>query len=81
MTTSGSSRSQIKKCGTLPVARSMATASTVKIGVRRSRSAAGRLDLDMQELVDLMMKDQRQAGDAQHQQEQHADEAGPFVNP
>ena len=29
---------------------------------------------------DLVMKDERQAGQAQHQQEERADEAGPFVN-
>ncbi|MNJ58511.1 hypothetical protein D3C77_541450 [compost metagenome] len=33
-----------------------------------------------QQVVDLVMKDQRQAGDCQHQQEQGADQAGPGVN-
>jgi hypothetical protein len=34
----------------------------------------------VQEIVDLLMEDQRQAGDAQEQHEQCADQAGPFVD-
>jgi hypothetical protein len=34
----------------------------------------------VQEVVDLFMEDQRQAGDAEHEHEERADQARPFVN-
>ncbi len=51
---------------------------------RSARRALGhrrRLDLVAAEVIDLVGEDQRQAGQAQHQDEQRADEAGPLVNP
>src|SRR3546814_1386538 len=33
----------------------------------------------LRQMVDLVMEDQRQAGDAQHQQEQRRNDAAPFV--
>ena len=54
----------------------------VEIGQRRAggdrRPASTSL---MQQVVDLVMEDQRQAGDAQHQHEQRADQARPFMDP
>jgi hypothetical protein len=35
----------------------------------------------MEKMVDLVMKDQRQAGDAKHQHEDGANDAGTFVHP
>jgi hypothetical protein len=53
----------------------------VQIGLGRAlRNGRGR-DLLMQELVDLLVKDQRQPGHAQQQHEDCADQAGPLVNP
>jgi hypothetical protein len=53
----------------------------VEIGRRRSVRHVRWLHLGMQQMVDLVMEDQRQAGDAHQQQEHRADEAGPFVDP
>ncbi|GCC43759.1 hypothetical protein chiPu_0027759, partial [Chiloscyllium punctatum] len=36
----------------------------IQIGRRRALRHVGRLDLAVQEIVDLVMEDQRQAGDA-----------------
>jgi hypothetical protein len=35
----------------------------------------------MQQMIDLVMKDQRQTGDTEHQHKHSADDAGPFVGP
>jgi hypothetical protein len=35
----------------------------------------------MKQMVDFVMKDQRQAGDAKHQHEDGANDAGPFMHP
>ncbi len=51
---------------------------------RSARRALGhrrRLDLVAGEVIDLVGKDQRQAGQAQHQDEQRRDETGPLVDP
>jgi hypothetical protein len=53
----------------------------IDIGQRRARRGGRRGNLLMQEIVDLFVKDQRQAGDAQQQHECGADQAGPGVNP
>ena len=46
-------------------------------GIRREFAGRG---FRLEEVVDLVMEDQRQPGDAQHQQEQRADQARPFVD-
>ena len=53
----------------------------VEIGVGRAGGPLRPLDLLMQEVVDLEMEDQRQAGDTEHQHEGGADDARPFVHP
>jgi hypothetical protein len=35
----------------------------------------------MQQMIDLVMEDQRQSRDAKHQHEHGADDAGPLVGP
>jgi hypothetical protein len=41
----------------------------------------GRFDFGAQQVADLVVKDQRQAGQAQQQHEDGANQAAPFVHP
>ena len=69
-------------CTTLRDARACATATTwSRLGARRAGRHRRRLDLGAEQVPDLVVKDQRQAGDAQQQHEDGADQAGPFVDP
>jgi len=53
----------------------------VEADVRRARGHLRRLDLGAQQVADLVMEDQRQAGEAQQQHEHRAHEAAPLVHP
>ena len=77
----GSSRSQIRKCGTCPGRlRQGICEQTVEIGMRGAGRNLARLHLAVQQVVDLVMENQRQAGDAQQQHEHRADQARPFMD-
>jgi hypothetical protein len=52
----------------------------VEVGGRRARGHRRRLRMGAEQVVDLVVEDQRQAGQVEQQQEHRADQARPGVN-
>jgi hypothetical protein len=52
----------------------------IDAGHARHAGQFRRIDGRAERMIDLVIEDQRQARDAQHQQEQRGDQARPFVN-